>query len=200
MREQKELASGIQDGVRLTGLAAVAAEQKRSEAPIPRPQANPLIRGDADAHMLHALQAIKTPELDEALLTLPFDYACRLLPYLNRAIASGGAGVAGATELCIHTLLFLLSAHHKQLVSNQIMIDTLRDSRDGVRRALAGLKGALGFNMAALQFLERQAREQTEMFRFGGAEAEAAALTTAPTGAVSGSVGVPQPQPKKRKF
>ena len=163
VREQKELASGLgRDGVKLTGLQALAAEQKRSEV-LAVPQTNPLIRGpNADAHMLLTLQGIKTPELDEALLILPFEYACRLMPYLNRQIAAGVA-----VELCVHALLFLLSAHHRQLVSNQVMLDTLRESRDHVRSQLQGLKQHIGFNLAALRFVERQAKEQSAQFHFG---------------------------------
>jgi len=169
VREQKEAAAGLRDGEKLTGLQLIAAQQKSSE-PLAVPQANPLLRGpNADAHVLNCLQSIKTPELDEALLVLPFDYACRLLPYLNRAVQAGVS-----VELCVHALLFLLSAHHRQLVSNQVMLDTLRTSRDQVRSRLTGIKRTIGFNMAAVAFLARAQQEQQSMFRFGDKDSAAA--------------------------
>lgn len=152
-------------GQKLTGLQAIAAEMaaKTAKAPVPVPPPNPLIRGgDADAHVVSTLLSIKTPELDEALLVLPFDYVCRLVAYLNRTIAAGLS-----VEPCVHTLLFLLSAHHKQLIANQTMLDTLRESRSHVRQQLQAMKQRIGFNMAAMKFLERQAKETQGQFHFG---------------------------------
>jgi hypothetical protein len=53
------------------------------------------------------LSNIRTPELDEALLVLPFEFAIKLIHYLDRFISKGLI-----VELATHALLFLLKAHH----------------------------------------------------------------------------------------
>ena len=151
-------------GEKLTGIAAIAAEvaDDESKKPIPVPPPNPLMRGEPDAHVLHSLLSIKTPELDESLLVLPFEYACKLMAFLNRNIESGIA-----VESCVHALLFLLSAHHKQLIANQTMLDTLRHSRQRVREQLQTMKQRIGFNIAAMKFIQRQEKETSGQFYFG---------------------------------
>lgn len=130
---------------------------------MPVPQTNPLIRGpDADAHVLHTLMSIKAPEIDEALLVLPFDFACRLIPYLNRHVANGTQ-----VESCVHALLFLLSTHAKQLISQQSLLSTIRDSRQLVRFELTKMKTTIGFNVAAMKFIQRNAEEKKGEFYFG---------------------------------
>lgn len=130
---------------------------------------------------------------------LPFDFACRLLPYLNRSVSAGAA-----VELCTHALLFLLQAHHKQLVSNQVMLDTLRDSRDTVRRQLRAIKHSVGFNLAALAFVGRQAKDQQAQWTFGEKEAAkdddaAAAAGNSKSNSNSNSKPAAEGEPNKKK-
>ncbi len=75
---------------------------------VPLPPPNPLLRAaDADGHVQVVLSNIRTPELDEALLVLPFEFAIKLIHYLDRFITKGVI-----VELATHALLFLLKAHH----------------------------------------------------------------------------------------
>ncbi len=57
--------------------------------------------------------------------------------------------------LASRILFFLLKTHHHQIVSNRIMRTTLVALRESVRAALSRQKQTLGYNIAALRFIQR---------------------------------------------
>jgi len=57
-------------------------------------------------------------------------------------------------------MFFLLKIHHHQIAANHIMRTTLIPLRKHLRAALLRQKQTMDYNLAALQFIQRQAKAQ----------------------------------------
>lgn len=57
-------------------------------------------------------------------------------------------------------LLFLLRTHHAQIVSNNVMRPTIISLRTYLRSALRRQKETVGYNLAALKFIQRQVESE----------------------------------------
>lgn len=53
-------------------------------------------------------------------------------------------------------LFFVLRTHHHQIVTNRVMRTTLIPLRKNLRDALRKQKETMGYNLAALQYIQRQ--------------------------------------------
>ena len=84
---------------------------------------------------------------------LPFSYVLKLLPALDAWIKAGDA-----VERCSRCLLFLLKVHHNQIVSNESLVPIVKSLRESVLPRVTALKDAVGFNLAALRFLDYEIR------------------------------------------
>lgn len=62
-------------------------------------------------------------------------------------------------ELSCRVATLLLRLHHAQLTATPSARQTLVDLHKRMRGAVQGLKDTLGFNIAALRFLQRSAKE-----------------------------------------
>ena len=69
-------------------------------------------------------------------------------------------------SLSARILFFLMRTHHAQIVSNRVMRTTLVRLRTHVKNVLAKQKTLVGFNLAALRYLQQQhlSRRTTELF------------------------------------
>eukprot|EP00041_Stephanoeca_diplocostata_P026325 m.707758 g.707758 ORF g.707758 m.707758 type:complete len:973 (+) comp22936_c1_seq3:138-3056(+) len=131
-------------------------EIEESKAPGDAP--NPLLIAygniSPEDYLERTIGKIPSSELDESLLVLPFSYAMKLLPYLDKWI-KGGAAVERSTR-CV---LFLMTVHHNQIVSNEKMVPVLQSLRTNTLPQITQLKDTIGFNMAGLRFLQQQINE-----------------------------------------
>ena len=85
-------------------------------------------------YVLKTLRDIKLPDLDEALLVLPFTTAVTLLRYCDGFLRDGMAAV-----LASHVVVFLVRIHFSQLVSTgstRRLLHSLRDFTHGQLQAL----------------------------------------------------------------
>jgi len=126
---------------------------------------NPFMHGlSPQAFVVSVLSAIPLPALDDCLLLLPFSYVLSLLSLLCDAIDKG----EGDVEVCVSSLLLLLSVHEKQLISQRSSIGEMKRMRRDVKRRLRVLKDLYGRNKAALHLLDQNDNEQREgLFTFG---------------------------------
>ena len=69
-------------------------------------------------------------------------------------------------SLAARILFFLMRTHHTQIVANRVMRTTLVHLRSHVKDVLGKQKTQIGFNLAALRYLQQQhiARRTTELF------------------------------------
>ncbi|CAN0509106.1 unnamed protein product, partial [Laminaria digitata] len=101
-----ELAVQEEKLVRADGKAASRAKRKGGAAP-PARRPNPvLLNLPPLRYVLRTLQMIKTPELEQALLVLPFSQVEVLASFLVRLLAAGLE-----VELCGRCAVFLLRVH-----------------------------------------------------------------------------------------
>jgi len=118
--------------------------------------ANPLLLGLAPAaFVLRAVSAVRSADLEHALLLLPFASALQLLDYLPGWLESGTSG-----ELACAVATLLLRLHQRQLAGTPAARPVMLRLRRQLRPRLQALKDVMGFNMAATAQLKRLLADQ----------------------------------------
>lgn len=124
------------------------------------PQRNPLYVAlgniSAERHLLNVVQKIPAASLQDALLVLPFSKLPALFTFLDI-----WASRQWEIPLTCRILFFMLKTHHRQIVASRMMRPMLDRIRSTLREVLAKQKDEMGFNLAALQYIGVQVREQT---------------------------------------
>lgn len=110
--------------------------------------------------MLEMLKKVRSSELEESLLVLPFSYVIDMLKVLEVFIDSGWE-----IELSCRCLFFLLRVHHGQITSNQVLLPVINRLRLKTVEKVNKLRDEIGFNLAGLSFLKR-AIEDSESVQF----------------------------------
>ena len=75
---------------------------------------------DPDKYLLKVLRQVKSSEVEEALLVLPFHYVGSLLSLLDQLLEKGWE-----TELVMRILLFLVRLHHGPLSNTPTLLPIL---------------------------------------------------------------------------
>ncbi|XP_023931815.1 WD repeat-containing protein 3-like [Lingula anatina] len=144
------------------------AECKRTGKELPPPQLHPLFQAYGVStpakYVLEIIRRIKSSELEESLLVLPFSYIPDLLGLLSMFIDNGWE-----VELTCRCLLLLLRIHHGQITSNQVMVPVIEKLKTNTSSKVGELKDIIGFNMAGLQFLKQQMEQKEELKFFADA-------------------------------
>uniref|UniRef100_A0A8C8DH36 Small-subunit processome Utp12 domain-containing protein n=1 Tax=Oryzias sinensis TaxID=183150 RepID=A0A8C8DH36_9TELE len=103
-------------------------------------------------------------ELEVSLLVLPFPYVPELLQLFSGYIHQGLE-----VELVCRCLFFLLKIHFGQITSNQMLLSVIDDLRSVTVSKVCEIRDVMGFNSAALQFLQRQIESQENVTFFAEA-------------------------------
>lgn len=116
---------------------------------------------DTHKYVLRVLEKIPPTHLEDALLVLPFDRVVSLFRYIDVWVTK-----EWNVSLAARILFFLMRTHHTQIVANRVMRTTLVHLRSHVKDVLGKQKTQIGFNLAALRYLQQQhiARRTTELF------------------------------------
>ncbi|CAH1798543.1 unnamed protein product, partial [Owenia fusiformis] len=117
-----------------------------------------------EQYVMTVLKKVKSSELEESLLVLPFNYVMDLLKLLNIFIEKGWN-----TELSSRCLVFLLKVHQGQITSNQVLLPILDRLCKNTTTQVEKLRDDVGFNMAGLQFLQQLYKEKEEVGFFSDA-------------------------------
>eukprot|EP00795_Rhopilema_esculentum_P017672 gene17672-9326_t len=130
---------------------------------IPPPQMNPILKAYGSVaprrYVLDIVRKVKSSELEESLLVLPFSYVIDLLKLINNWIMN-----SWEIELCARCLFFLLRVHHNQIVTSQVLLDTIDASRKLVTTKLRERKDQIGFNIAGLKFIQSEMEANSTVF------------------------------------
>ena len=119
--------------------------------------ANPLLLGlSPDAFVQRAVAAVRSADLEYALLLLPFASALQLLDYLPGWLAGGST----SGELACAVAVLLLRLHQRQLAGTPAARPVMLRLRRQLRPRLQALKDVMGFNMAATAQLKRLLADQ----------------------------------------
>ncbi|KAJ1911305.1 beta transducin [Mycoemilia scoparia] len=123
------------------------------------PPKNPMLIAmgniDPEKHVLKTIESIRSSDLDDALLVLPFPKVSSLLNYIEI-----WAQKEWNIQLVCRILFFLLKTHQSQIVSTRTMRTRLDSIRLHLRSALQAQKDFIGFNMAALKSLRNEWEEK----------------------------------------
>ncbi|KAK1167906.1 WD repeat-containing protein 3-like [Acipenser oxyrinchus oxyrinchus] len=115
-------------------------------------------------YVLAVIRKVKSSELEESLLVLPFSYVPDLLTLFNEYIQNGLE-----VELICRCLFFLLRIHFGQITSNQMLLTVMDSLRTNTISKVKKIRDVLGFNMAGLQFLQREIESKEDVTFFADA-------------------------------
>lgn len=142
----------------------------------PPPAANPFLLGkSASDHVLQVVRGIRANDLEQALMVLPFTDTLVVLEYLLVWLRE-----RKSVELCCKILFLLLGLHHSQIVTNKSLVTTLTELQVVARQRLKEQKATLGFNRAAMLFMQRAIEQKGEESLFYEALASSKAKKKGP--------------------
>ncbi|KAL5264853.1 hypothetical protein ACHWQZ_G005807 [Mnemiopsis leidyi] len=110
-------------------------------------------------YVLDVIMKVRPSELEESLLVLPFHYICDILVLLNEWLLR-----KQSVELCCKCTFFLLRVHHNQIVANKVLVNVIESLNKTTRSVVKEVKDVIGFNLAALKFLQLDQQETNESF------------------------------------
>nr|XP_033797838.1 WD repeat-containing protein 3 [Geotrypetes seraphini]XP_033797839.1 WD repeat-containing protein 3 [Geotrypetes seraphini]XP_033797840.1 WD repeat-containing protein 3 [Geotrypetes seraphini] len=132
---------------------------------------NPILQAygniSPSAYVLEVFKKVKSSELEESLLVLPFSYVPDLLTLFNEYIQHGLV-----VELICRCLFFILRIHFGQITSNQLLLSVIESLKNSTISRVTQVRDGLGFNMAGLQFLKREIEAKEEVTFFADAIAK----------------------------
>lgn len=135
------------------------------EVPLP---VNPILMAHGNispsAYVLEIIKGVKSSELEEALLVLPFSYVPDVLRLLNEFIQTGMD-----IELLCRCLFFLLRIHFGQITSNQMLVPVIEKLKETTISKVRQVQDVIGFNLAGLDYLKRECEAKTEVTFFAEA-------------------------------
>ncbi|XP_057576695.1 WD repeat-containing protein 3 isoform X2 [Hippopotamus amphibius kiboko] len=135
------------------------------EVPLP---INPILMAygsiSPSAYVLEVFKGIKSSELEESLLVLPFSYVPDILKLFNEFIQLGSD-----VELVCRCLFFLLRIHFGQITSNQMLVPVIEKLKETTISKVSQVRDVIGFNMAGLDYLKRECEAKSEVMFFADA-------------------------------
>jgi U3 small nucleolar RNA-associated protein 12 len=124
---------------------------QRQALPPPKPHALLVAMGDitAERYVLRAARRIRSSELEEALLVMPFSDVVDFLPLLGVWIQRGWGA-----ELACRCLLLLLRTHHGQVATSPLLLPAMDSLRQHTAREVERVRDMYGFNLAGLRAIQ----------------------------------------------
>lgn len=146
--------------------ARIAASHGKEppQAPTPNPIMGRFNTSCPDRFVLETLKRIKSSELDEALLTLPFDYVASLLAILAQLMAKGWE-----VELLCRCVTFLCRIHFGQISTSRSLLGVIDKLRGLSIERASQLKDIAGVNLSGLRYMQDQICEKEEVSLFSDA-------------------------------
>ncbi|XP_071956729.1 WD repeat-containing protein 3-like [Antedon mediterranea] len=140
-------------------------KSKAAKKPLPLPKMHPILEAlgkvSPTRYVLDVIKKVRSSELEEALLVLPFHYVEDLLKLLDVFLS-----LEWESELTCRCLLFLLRIHHGQITSNQVLLPVIDRLRGHISSTVGNMRDTIGFNMAALKFLQSEIETKKEVTFF----------------------------------
>ena len=125
-----------------------------------RRTANPILQNMHPLKFLmKTLAGIKAPDLEQALLVLPFHYVKRLFEQLVDV-----ARESTNLELCARVATFLLKVHFTQVTVTSELTPTLLTLQKILTSRLGEYRLMIGANVAGLRIMHREVREDATAY------------------------------------
>lgn len=138
---------------RLADALELALAEDRANAEKPSRQPSVLLLGKpTHLYILHVLSAVKSPDLEPAILVLPLHLVANLLEYLNTALTAQSGASPSDLELCARCANVAVTLHHRAVLAHRPLATILASLRTALRDALAQERYIYGANLAAIRF------------------------------------------------
>ena len=98
-------------------------------------------------YLLRQLKSIKTPDLENSLLVLPFNLVCTFIPLLIK-MSSKMLDI----ELCTRCAIFLFHSHRARLMNSKILINEIQELQSIIRDLVGNYRNLIGVNMSGLKY------------------------------------------------
>ncbi|XP_072301134.1 WD repeat-containing protein 3 [Eucyclogobius newberryi] len=143
-----------------------ACKHAGKELPPPKPNMILVAFGNISPaqYVLEVIKKVRSSELEISLLVLPFPYVPDLLKLFNGYIQRGLN-----VELVCRCLFFLLKIHFGQISSNQMLLSVIDELRTNTLSKVQEMRDIMGFNHAALLFLQREIESKEDVMFFADA-------------------------------
>lgn len=143
-------------------------EHKYAGKEVPPPKPNPVLAAFGNVspsrYVLDVIKKVRSSELEVSLLVLPFPYVPELLKLFGGYIQQGLE-----VELVCRCLFFLLKIHLGPITSNQVLLPVVDELRVGTLSRVRQIRDVMGFNGAALRFLQREIESKEDVMFFADA-------------------------------
>ncbi|XP_075967408.1 WD repeat-containing protein 3 [Anarhichas minor] len=140
---------------------------------LPLPKPNPILVAFGNVspsrYVLDVIKKVRSSELEVSLLVLPFPYVPQLLTLFNSYIQQGLE-----VELVCRCLFFLLKIHFGHISGNQMLLSVIDELRTNTVSKVQEIRDVMGFNSAALQFLQREIESKEDVMFFADATGQLA--------------------------
>ena len=157
----EKIAEALEKGIADLALLEDYEKSKAVNPKVAIPARDPVFLANnnisASNYVLKTFQRIPSASLQDALLVLSLSQVPSLLTFLA-LWAREGQNI----PLTSRILLFILSTHHRQLVSSRLMRPVLEEVRFNLRQTLQSQKGQMGYNLAGLRTIGRRLMDISE--------------------------------------
>ncbi|XP_048577816.1 WD repeat-containing protein 3 [Nematostella vectensis] len=168
VKAAEQLMEAIQLYREETAKMAEYREASKGGSKVAPPPVHPILKAyggmSPSRYVLHVTTKIRSSELEEALMVLPFDYVTDFLRLADTWIKA-----SLDIELVCRCMFFLMRIHHNQIVSTEKLSSVVDSLRTSTKAQIQGLHDMIGFNLAGLEFM-RQEMEARRVSFFTGAE------------------------------
>lgn len=146
--------------VGLTDLELMRAHErdKRTNPKLAIPQRDPIFMAlgniTAEQHVFRTLRRVPAPALNDALLVIPFSTLPTLFTFLAIFLQK-----RMQPELAWRITYFMLQAHMNQIIASKQLKPMLTDVYEAYEEWVEAERRIMGFNLAGLEIMGREARE-----------------------------------------
>lgn len=142
--------------------ALQAASSETLPVPVPPPLMLAFNASTVEDYFVETIKRIRSSDLEEALLILPFSAVSELLQIIPPLVDRGDN-----TELLCKVSLFLLKLHHAPIVTNEVLLPTMQKMQKIGMSKVQELRDLVGYNFYAMQFMQKEMEnaEGIQLFR-----------------------------------
>lgn len=135
------------------------AESRGEKKPV-EPEKDPLLMtamtNDYNRFMLETMRRIKSSELEEILITLPFDYVRKLLIIIVDFLETGWD-----IELMVRCATFLVKINFGQVASSPALLEVIHRLKKVIMDKTCSIRDFTGFNLMALEHMSQHRKYQS---------------------------------------
>ncbi|XP_070498516.1 WD repeat-containing protein 3 [Chironomus tepperi] len=114
-------------------------------------------------YLLGVFSKIRSSDLEESLLLLPFSNVCEILERLPKIAETRKDQI----ELISKVVLFLFRIHHKPIVTNQVLLPSIQKLINSLEESVTEVRDMVGENVHAMSLLQRriEGQDKVELFK-----------------------------------